>query len=235
MAKQHGAWAMLLLPFFMGVFLGQPTIIHIPLFIAWLFLYLATYPLLMCLKKRKVPFYLKWFSIYFSPAFIILIYLIIVDYKLLYFGLAMVPFFMINGYFSKNKQERALLNDIAAIISFCIGGLASYYMGTGQLDTVAFLLFLVNFLYFLGSTFYVKTMIREKKNVKYKYVSWGYHIGLVAILVIIGYWQFAISFLPSVLRAILFYGKKITIKTIGIYEIGNAIFFFIVMFIVLSN
>lgn len=51
--KQHGAWAMLVIPFLLSVILGKPTIYHIPLFIAWFFIYLATYPFLMYIKQNE--------------------------------------------------------------------------------------------------------------------------------------------------------------------------------------
>ncbi|ANF38517.1 membrane protein [Bacillus sp. CN2] len=36
--KQHGAWAMLLIPFLLGMVKGGPVFWHIPLFLGWLFL-----------------------------------------------------------------------------------------------------------------------------------------------------------------------------------------------------
>ena len=54
--KQHGAWAMLVIPFLLSVILGKPTIYHIPLFIAWFFIYLATYPFLMYIKQNEKVF-----------------------------------------------------------------------------------------------------------------------------------------------------------------------------------
>lgn len=48
--KQHGAWAMLIIPFLLSVILGKPNMYHIPLFLAWFFIYLATYPFLMYIK-----------------------------------------------------------------------------------------------------------------------------------------------------------------------------------------
>ena len=50
--KQHGAWAMLIIPFLLSVILGKPTMYHIPLFLAWFFIYLATYPFLMYIKQN---------------------------------------------------------------------------------------------------------------------------------------------------------------------------------------
>ncbi len=51
--KQHGAWAMLVIPFLLSVILGKPTMYHIPLFLAWFFIYLATYPFLIYIKQKK--------------------------------------------------------------------------------------------------------------------------------------------------------------------------------------
>lgn len=49
--KQHGAWAMLLIPFLLGMIKGGPVFWHIPLFLGWLFLYLTVYPVSLALKK----------------------------------------------------------------------------------------------------------------------------------------------------------------------------------------
>ena len=228
-AKQHGAWAMLFIPFLLSAFAGKPAWGHILLFLAWLFLYLATYPLLMALKGKNTTFYVKWFFIYIVPAVLFLIYPLINVPQLIYFGLALIPFFLINMYFSKQKNERALANDIVAIINFGIGGLASYYYGTGNLDETAFNIFSYIFLFFLGTTFYVKTMIREKMNARYKYLSFGYHIGLVTVFMLLGKFIVALAYVSSAIRAIALYGKKLPIMQIGIIEIVNALIFFVIM------
>jgi len=54
--------------------------------------------------------------------------------ELVWFGAAMVPFLLINSYFSKTNPNRPLLNEFCAITAFGIGALASYYAGTGQMD-----------------------------------------------------------------------------------------------------
>ena len=228
--KQHGAWSMLLIPFLLGVIAGMPRWEHIPLFLSWLFLYLATTPLLTFIKlKRRKKIYLRWFLIFFALGISFVIYPIFTDMKLIYFGIAMIPFFLINMYFSKIKKERALANDIAAIIVFAIGGLAAYFYGTESLDLVAFNIFFHTLLYYIGCTFYIKTMIREKKNIKYKYISYGYHLGLILLLFAINQAIFILAYIPGIVKAIVLYGKKIPIKTIGIIEIVNALYFFIVM------
>lgn len=227
--KQHGAWAMLLIPFLLGMIAGNPTFLHLSLFLGWLFLYLATYPLLMIAKKKKMtPFYKKWTIIYTMIALPFLLICLCNEWTLVYFGFAMLPFFLINIYFAKHNKERTFINDITAILEFGIGGLASYYVGSGSLDLGAWMIFIYTFLFFLGSTLYIKSMIREKKNTEFKYYSWGYHLLLLLSVALIS-WIAALAYLPSAFRAWMFYGKKISVITIGILEIVNAMVFFIVM------
>jgi hypothetical protein len=162
--KQHGAWAKLLIPFLLGVIKGDPTILHIPLFFGWLLLYLATFPLLMVVKNKKQSFYLKWTLYYLVPAIVLLTCTVIFQVKLLFFGASIIPFLLLNIYFAKKRDELALINDFSAIVVFGIGGLASYFCGTGRLDYTSGSIFLLTTLFFIGSTLYVKTMIREKGN-----------------------------------------------------------------------
>ncbi|MBY6269246.1 MAG: hypothetical protein CW344_13550, partial [Parageobacillus thermoglucosidasius] len=84
------------------------------------------------------------------------------------------------------------------------------------------------------STFYVKTMIREKKNPIYKWLSWGYHGLLIIGLVAIGYPLFVLAYVPSVVRAVYLYGKSLPIMKLGILEVANAIYFFIAMVVLYS-
>ncbi|MBP3970090.1 hypothetical protein KAF80_13705, partial [Bacillus sp. WL1] len=92
---------------------------------------------------------------------------------------------------------------------------------------------LISFLYFLGSTFYVKTMIREKNNPKYRFISWGYHIVLTVIVFAINP-LCSLIFIPSVIRAIILYGKKISIIKVGILEIVNSVYFLIITAIIMK-
>jgi hypothetical protein len=136
----------------------------------------------------------------------------------------MIPFGLVNAYFAKIKDERNVWNDVSAVTSFCIGGMASYYLGARTLDATMVWVFVLPYLYFLGSIFFVKTMIREKKSVSYRNLSWGYHGLLVAVFIVLGYPLLALAYAPSLIRAVVFYGKKIPIMKIGIVEIANSVF-----------
>lgn len=234
MPKQHGAWAMLIIPFWLGVSASGFVWDHIPFFVGWLFLYFATYPMLLLLKKKKRQYYTKWTIIYLVPAIILLLVPLWIRPSIVIFGLSMIPFFVVNLYYSSINRERALGNDISAIIVFAIAGLASSYLPNGEINRASILVFSVSILFFVGCTFYVKTMIREKKNLTYKWISWSYHIGIVLIWAIVGEWLIVVALLPSLLRAVFFYGKPLSVKKLGILEIVNAtIFFFIIMIIVI--
>ena len=223
--KQHGAWAMLIIPFWLGVASSGFMWEHIPFFFGWLFLYLATYPLLLIFKRKKIPYYSKWAAIYFVPAVSLLLIVLNSRPSMIYFGLIMIPFFFVNAYFSGKNQDRALLNDFSAIITFSIAGLASSYLPEGRINSDAILIFSASILFFIGSTFFVKSMIREKKNQTFKWISWSYHMVLPLAWVMLGEWIVAIAFLPSLIRAIIFYGKPLSPKQIGIFEIVNSVLF----------
>ncbi|AHK39359.1 ywiC-like family protein [Bacillus anthracis] len=170
---------------------------------------------------------------YFIIAFVFGMISLLYEWRILLFVAVMIPFFIVNMYYARQKNERALRNDISAIIVFCIGGLVSYYFSMKLIDKTALFIALISFLYFLGSTFYVKTMIREKNNPKYRFISWGYHILLMIIVFAINPWC-SLIFIPSVIRAIILYGKKISIIKVGILEIVNSVYFLIITAIIMK-
>ncbi|SEN14385.1 YwiC-like protein [Mesobacillus persicus] len=229
--KQHGAWAMLIIPFWLGAAATEFIWQHIPFFIGWILLYLATYPMLFLFKKKKVAFYRKWTLIYLLPALAFLMVPLFTTPTIVFFGLAMLPFFAVNAYYSSKKDERALMNDISAILCFSIAGLASSFLPTASLNVEAWLVFVAVTLFFIGSTFYVKTMVREKNNLRFKYLSWGYHALLPVLWFFYGEWILAIAFIPSLVRAIIFYGNPLGMMKLGIYEIVNAGLFFIIILV----
>lgn len=223
--KQHGAWSMLILPFLLGGIVGGWTLSHIPFAVAWLFVYMGTFFFFQYVKQRKKSEELKrTVGIYLLIATTAAVPVFLTEGRLIWFILAMIPFGLINAYFAKIKDERNVWNDISAVTSFCIGGMASYYLGAKTLDVTLVWMFVLPYLYFLGSIFYVKTMIREKKSPLYRNLSWGYHLLVVVFFIGLGYPLLSIAYIPSLIRAIVFYGKKIPIMKVGIVEIANSLF-----------
>ncbi|RHW43200.1 hypothetical protein D1B31_00550 [Neobacillus notoginsengisoli] len=229
MPKQHGAWAMVIIPFWLGVVSGGFVWEHIPFFFGWLLLYLATYPMLLLFKKKKLQFHVKWSLIYLVPAILLLLFPLFERPSVAWFGVMMIPFFVINAYFSAQNKDRAIMNDFCAIFAFSLAGIASAYLAAGSVTKEAALVFIVSSLFFIGSTFFVKSMIREKKNANFKWLSWVFHVINPVLWLIFGQWIVALAFVPSAFRAIYYYGKGLTPKQIGIYEIINSALFFIMI------
>ncbi len=72
------------------------------------------------------------------------------EWRILLFVIVMIPFFIVNMYYARQKNERALLNDVSAIIVFCIGGLVSYYFSMKLIDKTALFIALISFFIFFG-------------------------------------------------------------------------------------
>lgn len=233
--KQHGAWAMLIVPFWLGVAASTFCFGHLLLFIGWFFLYLTSYAVLMLVKGKKTGLYRRWTAIYFSLAGLFILIPVWQQPKLIGFGLLLLPFFAVSVYYSKKNRDRALINDISAIFVFSSAGAASYFYGANRLDEISLFVVFICFLFFLGSALYVKTMIREKNNPAYRNVSWGYHGVIVFVWLLFGEWLVCLAFLPSLFRAYAFYGRKLSILQVGVYEIANSVLFFSIVTVAFST
>lgn len=229
MPKQHGAWAMLILPFALGMEAGSPNLYHLPLLLGWVLLYLATFPILMAIKRRSISPYVSSVIFFLVPALLCLCVVLWKEWRLIFFGILMVPFFLVNVYFARKNRERSLLNDVSAVGLFGVGGVASYFLGVGYVDLLGVMIWSLSLLFFIGSILFVKTMIREKDNMTFRRISWGYHLALTIGFAAIGSYWLSIAFLPSTIRAIVFYKKTLTMMAVGIIEIVNSVFFLLVV------
>ena len=115
--REHGGWAMLIIPYVTGVIFSQATWVHITLFIAWFFFYLASYPFLQAVRKSKQRSdWMKWGMIYSVIAVVFLIPSVIGFPKLVYLAPIMLVLLSINIWHSKQKSERAWLNDLSVFL-----------------------------------------------------------------------------------------------------------------------
>lgn len=103
--KQHGAWAMLVIPFLLSVILGKPTMYHIPLFLAWFF-YLFSYVSISYVHKTKTEKeYLHASIVYFIIAVIFGMISLLYEWRILLFVIVMIPFFIVNMYYARQKMK----------------------------------------------------------------------------------------------------------------------------------
>ncbi|WP_404521243.1 MULTISPECIES: YwiC-like family protein [unclassified Paenibacillus] len=224
--NQHGAWAMLILPFLFGLAASQGEFIHIPLFMCWFFIYLFSFPVLQWIKTGNRERYRKPVVVYGAILLPFLASLIWVKPALIWYGVLLLFFFMANMYYAKMKNERALLNDIAAIILFCSFIYPVVHIGEAGDWGISTELFLLLVSYFTGTALYVKTIIRERKNTRYYYASVIYHL----IIMLFAAWikVFLVApFLILLLRAIWLPKFELKAKQVGMAEIGFSLMLYV--------
>jgi hypothetical protein len=232
---EHGGWAMVSVPFVFGMFAGNPQWVHILLFLAWLFLYLASYPFLQAVKKTANRGRLiKWGVLYALIAIVCVALPLYQNPELLYFALPLIGLLLINIWHAKRKSEREMLNDLCALLIFSLGGAAAYFMGGGGWDQTMVMVVLFNFLYFTGTVFFVKSIFRKRGNKRFLIVAIIYHMSLLIIPWIVGAPWMMLSYIFAVVRTFAFAGKKMRPMIVGIIEIIGAIFFLLVSVIVIQ-
>ena len=224
--SQHGAWAMLILPFLFGIAASQGQLIHIPLFVCWLLIYLFSFPLLQGVKTGKFQRYAQPLKVYGFLLVPLIVYLVITEPVLLWFVLPLIPLFAVNLYYAKTKNERALLNDISAILAFCLIIYPVFYVGQGESWRTATELFLLAVLYFVGTALYVKTVIRERNNITFYYASVLYHL-LFAVAGLFLFPSLIVPLLVLLLRAAVVPRTGISAKRTGMIEIGFSLLLYV--------
>lgn len=228
-SNQHGAIVMALLPFLYGMFKSEPIWLHFFLLCAWFSLYLMTYPFLNLFKGRNMPMNIKWSIIYCCASLIFAIPALCYNWQIIYFILAMLPLVLVNIFYFKKKNERALLNDFAGIIIFAIAGMASYYFSSGIFDETIWLVALYPSLFFIGATLYVKSVLRERKNPVYLWASYFYHIICVLIFIFYQEYWLALCYVPALIRALWLPRVKLSVKQVGLFELVISLLFFVML------
>ena len=230
-SNQHGAIVMALVPFIYGMLLANPVWAHVFLLLGWFSLYLMTYPFLNLFKGKNLELYKKWSVIYFAAAVIFAIPALIYNWQVLYFMFAMLPFVVVNIYFTKKKDERNLWNDLAGILIFALAGMGSYYFSDRTFDEKIWWVALYPSLFFIGTTLYVKSMMRERKNPLYLRASIIFHVLCVLGCLFTQQYVLSLAFVPALIRAIYLPTKKLSVKQVGLIEFGTSAIFLIILLI----
>ncbi|AZM55402.1 hypothetical protein DMA15_24875 [Streptomyces sp. WAC 01529] len=229
--NQHGAWAMLAVPFAAGVFLGGPDAgprwAHLPLFAAWLAGYVAAFHAQQWLRLRRLSRNPRAPRRHVRPALASAALCAACGVPLLFpypwlllAALCAAPFVAVNTYYAWRNRERALLNGLAAVVPACGMLLVTVRMGGGALadgwrPALACLLF------FAGTVPYVKTMIRERGSRTYYRASVTYHALAVPAAYALSPWLAAL-FAAYLARAALLPGRGVRVAVVGATEVVGA-------------
>ena len=228
--NQHGAWAMVFMPPLLGMVAGGFHASQLFFIIGWLFIFFSADHILYFFKrfKRKEFEILNSALLFGVISLLFLLYPIVVEYRVIYFFLCMIPFGIVNAYFSFKRNERNMLNNISAIIIFSLAGGTTGILNTHEVTYKLIFIMIVTTLYFVGSALVVKTVIREKNNPKYKWASFIYHF-IIMVAGFIYHPVVGVAFLFGFIRAVYVYGKGWKPKQLGILEIIHVIYVTIVI------
>ncbi|CAM5572830.1 hypothetical protein SAVIM338S_04868 [Streptomyces avidinii] len=222
---QHGAWAMLTVPFLAGAFLSpRPGGAHAALLAAWLLGYAAVFHAQQWLRLRRAaarrPAVARR---HVRPALVLAgacaaagIPLVVLHPWLLVAGAAAAPFLAVNAGYAWRNRERATANGLAAVVPACGMLLVAARLGGGGLPWAPAAACL---LYFAGTVLYVKTMIRERNSRTYQRASVAYHALALAAAAALAPWL-AVPFGAYLARAVALPGRGIKVPVVGAVEIA---------------
>ena len=199
--KEHGAWGMVYIPFFMG--LGIAGILDtkvLLLLLAVTLVFLSLRPLTEVLhhknsytgSSRAVLSY-SWLGFYWTTS-AVLFGVLYFHYRLLqlpYFALILAPVATAFICFVRYNAVRTVAGELAGILGLTLTAPLAHYVASGQIQPLGFLLWGLNFLYFGSSIFYVKAKVEQFRRSKLKSPGEGpslkltcvvYHLVILAIV-----------------------------------------------------
>ncbi|MFD9412621.1 YwiC-like family protein [Streptomyces sp. NPDC059989] len=221
---QHGAWAMLAVPFLAGTLLSpRPGWAHAALFAAWLLGYAAVFHAQQWLRLRGRG--LRSAGRHARPALVFGaafaasgIPLAMLHPWLCGAALLAAPFVAVNTYYARTGRERALTNGLAAVVPACGMLLVAARLG-GLSPAAAWPPALACLLYFAGTVPYVKTMIRERNSRAYRAGSVAYHAAALAGAACLSPWL-AVPFAAYLTRAAALPGRGLRVPLVGATELA---------------
>lgn len=218
---QHGAWAMLLLPYLAGVLAAGFRWPHLPLLGAWIAGYLLSYYVLQAVKTRRPRRFADQLMVYGPVTVLLGAPVVLARPSVLWLAPGYALLLAVNVYYAWRRRERAVVNDLASVAQSCLMVFVTATIaGTPpQQVTTAFIAVL---LYFSGTVFYVKTMIRERGSAGYRRASVGYHLLALGVAAWLSASLGAV-FTLLLLRAWLLPRRQLSPKQVGILEIVNSV------------
>ncbi|HEX6233400.1 MAG TPA: YwiC-like family protein [Jiangellaceae bacterium] len=224
---QHGAWAMLAVPYLAGLLVAGWSWVAVPLAGAWLAGYLLSYYVFQAIKTGRPGRWRHQIALYAALTLPLVAVVGWARPAVLWYAPAYAALWLINAWYARRRQERDLVNDIASVVQSCLMVFVVATVAGANPAAVAGV-FIVCALYFTGTALFVKTMIRERNSVAYRRLSIGYHVAALALAVWLGPGT-ALLFAWLLLRAWLLAGRRLTPMHVGLIEIGNSVLLLIVV------
>jgi hypothetical protein len=192
--REHGTWAMWIVPMLSAAIVTHFSMSFTFLFITFLMFFLAHRPLVSFMKNRHGTEVKETLLFVVTPATILAVLLTVaynLPWLILFWGIELSLFaFSVKTFVQ--RDQRSLVNELTILSALTLTAPAAFYTITGNIDTEAVRLFLLNFLFFGSSVFYVKTrieLLRSKGRLtdevrRSRIVAILYHVILVVSIVL---------------------------------------------------
>ncbi|MHB8892141.1 MAG: YwiC-like family protein [Candidatus Limnocylindrales bacterium] len=179
--RQHGAWAMLLLPVLLGVAASRPDAWHLALAGAALTGYLASSTLQAWSRARRPPAYRAPLTVY-GTAFAMLGLLLTVAFPALLATLVVViPTSLIVFRGARPGSRRDLANSLAQVAQALVLVPAAACV-SGEFEPARVIAStLVAAGYLVGTVLMVRSVLRERGNEAFAALAAGFHVVLVVV------------------------------------------------------
>ena len=246
--KEHGAWAMLYVPFAVGTLVAWTASLRLLLLLlAVTFVFIARESLLAWWRSRgrgREDFEARRFMIVYLLLAAIFGGPIVAVYKLYWLvpiAVATMALLVINARQATRRQDRTIGGEMMAIAGLTLTAPAAYYVSLGAFDSTALWLWALCALYFASSVFYVKLrvhMINPRKE-EARRQSWRrcalYHSFLLASLLLLTLTDSLslsalAAFSPVLIRSFWHLAKpvrQINLRRVGWLEIIYSVVFLI--------
>ncbi|MBI2429843.1 MAG: YwiC-like family protein [Ignavibacteriales bacterium] len=250
--KEHGAWAVLFVPMIAGAAYANSFSWNVVcLAFSALCVFMSYVPVHTLLREwtgtsqgeEKLAAAEFWTAVYLGCGVLLILPLL---YEQLWLLLAIGIFgagLFLGNFLLTRKIQKSIAGDLTAVAGLTLGAPGVYYAATGTLDSEAFVLWLLNFLFFGCSVFYVHLKIRVSKMKKDKWhlrekLSAGkmnilYHCLVVTVVVVLVLYHLTpativIAFLPMVVHAVvgtIRLSHRVKFKHLGLLLLGHSIVF----------
>lgn len=254
--REHGSWAVLLVPIAIAlVIAGSVTCDLALVIIAALAAFMAYVPAQMILRERfgtaldssKLRGATFWLLVYALVGLAAVVPLLAKGYwKLLPIGMFAVFCFALNFVLTR-VRSKTVLSDLIAIAGLTTGAPAVLYVATGELAGTAFFIWILNALFFGSGVVYVHmkivatgfkdTSLSLTQRLSLGFLNVAYHLVVLGIVLVLVAFEYsptlvAVAFLPITVHALygtLKLSTRVQFKRLGILLLGHAILFAIVV------
>ena len=246
--REHGAWAMLYVPFAVGTLVAWTVSLRLLLLLlAVTFVFIARESLLVWWRsrsRRREDFEARRFMIaYLSLAALFVVPMLVFDklYWLVPIGIATTALIVINAQQALRHEDRTIGGEMMAIAGLTLTAPAAYYASLGVFDSTALWLWVLCALYFASSVFYVKlrvNAINPRKEAARRQSWWRcalYHSTLLALLLLLALTNslnlsVIAAFSPIMIRSFWHLAKpvrEINLRRVGWLEMIYSVVFLI--------